>query len=366
MRPLQILLVSLLSILSLSVNSQSDSDLERIKKEVSKVMKSENIPAISMAIITNGDHVNYINMGYHNRSSEQAVHEESLYQIASLGKAFVGIITHHLLLDQTIRLEDPITNYLKFNISTKRLKKLNQITIQDLLSHRSGFPQDAKDGYRRKDGTAYRYDYTLQNLQNDVNKLRIKSGKKYQYSNFGYALLAYICEQASGTTYQDLLQKYVTEPYHMTQTKLNISADESTQLVTPYRKDKRTKETQPWVMGRLAPPSAVYSSTVDLSKLMVAQLAAYRSYHLNKEVTSLVLTHNAKQKRDNSLISYGYGFNYWGFNTHGHTGDMDGYASDYSFNTQENTGIIILTSSGEDWIRPLILKINGILREKSK
>ena len=143
---------------------------------------------------------------------------------------------------------------------------------------------------------------------------------------------------------------------------MQLSKNQQARLVTPYRKDNRLVETKPWVMGKLAPPSAAYSTTQDLTKLLQAHLKAYRKFADDKKITPLILTKNTKETWKNASIEYGYGFFNWGNNTYGHGGDMDGYACDYSVSPKQNIGIILLTSSGELWVSPLTIKINEILK----
>ena len=351
-----------LLLLQFFCNGQTNVKIDQIKDEAKLVMEKENIPAISLAIITEGDKVDFINLGHFDRTEKQKVDEKSIYQIASLGKTFIGIITNHLMIENVIQLDDPITKYLPFKLSAKRLSKLQSIKIRHLLFHQSGLPRDAKAGYKRKDGDAYNYNYTTQNLEKDVCNLKLKSANKFRYSNFGYALLAYILEQATNKTYEQLLSEYIVKPYHLENTSIQLSTQQQKHLVTPYRKDNRNKKTEPWIMGKLAPPSGVYSTTEDLTKLLIAQLNIYKKFEVDQKPEALYLTQNTIERVKNTSIRYGYGFFEWGMNTYGHGGDMDGYASDYSFNSKNNSGVILLTSSGENWKNPLVRKINQILK----
>lgn len=354
---------SLFLLLTISCFAQVNEKLSRIESEITQVMTAENIPAISVGIVLDGE-TYFINQGHHDRSNQKQVSEESLYQLASLGKTFVGIIVNNLLLEKKIRLDQPITDFLPdtATFSKKRKQKLQQITIDHLLHHRSGFPQDARAGYRRKDGDAYRYNYTEENFHRDLCKRRIKPGNNYQYSNFGYALLAYLMEQATNSTYEELLQKYLA-PYGLENTTLELNATQKNQMVTPYRKDKRMVATQPWSMGKLAPPSAAYSNTKDLTNLLKAQLKAYQAFANTKKVTPLYLSKNTKAWRDHKNIKYGYGFFSLGDNFYGHGGDMDGYVSNYVISVDGNFGLVLLSSSGEKWVQGLVVKINRILGE---
>ena len=355
-------LVLFLLVIGLTGQAQINQKLKQITAEVEAVMIKKNIPAVSIGIVYQGQKY-FINKGTLSRDNSTVVSEQSIYQIASLGKAFVGLIIHQLLLDGKLELDQPLTDFLDPVFSEKRWKNLSQITVEQLLHHRSGFPQDARAAYRRKDGTPYDYNYTVENLYTDLKKLRIKKGNNYQYSNFGYALLAHIAEKVANKPFDELLAKNVTQPNGFESTSFAPNTNQQKHVVTPYRKDKRNIKTGFWRMGKLAPPSALYSTTTDLTEMMKIQLKAYQEYEQTQKATAWILTENAIPKNVNTITAYGYGFVFWGFDTYGHAGDMDGFASNYSFNPKADFGVVLLTSSGENWIPPLIGKINKILAQ---
>lgn len=362
MRSILIIQIVLITISSLAI-SQPQNDhqakLDLIDIEIKKTIETKNIPSLSIAIVLEGNETYFLNYGNYYRNSDKTVTEESQYQIASLGKTFIGLIAHNLILEGKIWIDQPLTDFIDFEVCKRTYQKLQKVTIQKLLHHYAGVPTDGKAGFKRKDGEPYIYEYTESDLIKDIMRIKIRSANKSKYSNFGYALLAYIMEKATNLSYPELLDKYINEPYGLKSTMLNILSTENNRVVTPYRKDDRRTETKPWIMGKLGPPSAVYSTTTDLSKLIIAQIAAYRSYNETNKITPLILTSNTTSPK----YGYGYGFIKWGNGSYGHTGDMDGYASDYSINPENNYGIALLTSSGEKWITPLIIKINKILTE---
>ena len=152
------------------VSGQTEMTLEEklvlIEKEVESAIATEDIPAVSLALVVNNTEVHYLNYGNFDRSLDRPVNEESLYQIASLGKTFIGLVANNLILEGKISPDQAITDFLKDKISEKTYSKLSQISILQLLHHRSGLPADAKVGFKRKDGTSYLYDYTEQDLLN--------------------------------------------------------------------------------------------------------------------------------------------------------------------------------------------------------
>ena len=339
-----------------------DVKIRQIKEIIEATVQEENIPAVSAAIITGDDHY-YLNFGTMDRSTEESVTAESIYQIASLGKMLVGIITQNLILEGTISVDQSIADFLTLDMKASRKKRLEQITIRHLLHHTSGLRGDAKHVYKRKDGTAYNYDFKVEDFEKELRKIRLYELGKYRYSNFGYALLSHILEKVSGLTYDQLLSNYICTPYGLESTYLDLPEHKRSSVVTPYRKDNRSKRTQVWKMGKLGPPSAVYSTVKDFTKLLKAQLNSYKTHGAKSATQPLVLTYDTMVKLKQYGINYGYGINQWSPAMFGHSGDMDGYAVDYSFNIEYDYGIIIFTSSGEDWINPIIRKVNNLMME---
>ena len=170
-------------------------------------------------------------------------------------------------------------------------------------------------------------------------------------------------ENATGIGYEELLAKYITRPYQMTNTTMTLTGNQTAELVTPYRKDKRDIETEPWRMGKMAPPSATYSTTEDLLKLIEKQLIAQVKYNTSQKTSPLVLSEHNIPLAEGATVSYGYGLFIGSNGYYGHGGDMDGYGSEYSFSVKNNHALVLLTSSGGKWVPKLILAINEILNK---
>ncbi|MEM6767093.1 MAG: serine hydrolase domain-containing protein, partial [Bacteroidota bacterium] len=280
--------------------------IEKVEAEMERFMLAEQIPAISIALVINGKEVHYLNKGQLSRTTTTQVTEHSLYQIGSLGKMFIGLIIHNLLLEGKLQLEQPIPVFFP-ELSPGSKKKLANTTIESLLHQRSGFPRNTKAVYKRKDGEPYLYDYQVEDFIKELETLKLKKIGSFIYSNFGYGTLSIIAERAAHTPFPELLARYLTNRYEMKNTQLTLTPSNEQFLVTPYRKDARYTATKPWKMGKMAPPSAVYSNTKDLATLMVQQLAANQAYESSREVTPLILSENTQPLSENAAVSYGYG-----------------------------------------------------------
>ncbi len=346
------------------LSAQTELLKQEVESLITNTILENDIPSLSVGLIYKGDTILLKGYGSIKRGSDSKVDENTVYQIASLSKMFTGIIANNLVTNGQLNLENSITNYLPKELSEKTKTKLKPIKVVDLLLHRSGLPRDSKV-FKRKDGEPMAIGYSEKELLLDLEKIKLKSesGKKYEYSNLGYALIGYILERTSGESYEQLLDKYVVKKIKLENTSAVRSMNSSLSIAVPYRKESRKVETRYWETGKFVSASGIYSTVSDLSKILVNQLEAYNRFESKKVSDPLVLT-QVKGSRGREGSYYGMGL----FEDktkrgllYGHRGDMDGYASEYSFNPAKNTGVILLTSSGGEWIGLLSARISKIL-----
>lgn len=329
---------------------------EWIRSKIDSVMKEKNIPSLSIGIIKNGEIELLNGYGVKSRTDSIAVNENSIYQIASQSKTLTAIIVNNLIHEGKLNLNESITTYFTNDIIEENKKRLKKIKLVDILNHTSGIPRDGLSVYRnRKEGESWRNGYSRTELVVDINNIVLdsESGLEFQYSNAGYAIVGFICENVSGLTYDELLRKYVTDPYGLKNTEVHLNGSQQQLLVTSYKKSERETVTEPYILGMATPGSAVYSNATDLTKILLEQIKAYR-LNQEKEIQSpLILTKHTSIMDEDRGLEYGFGLIKLTEKDnikYGHGGDMDGFACEYFFNPQKNAGLVILTSSGGPWI----------------
>lgn len=351
--------------LSSSIHFFGQSDINDVHETIDSLVQAtkekNDIPSMVIGVIQNGEVTFQKGYGVLERGAAIEVDEKTSYQIASLSKMFTGIIANSLIIEGKLQTDESISAYLPEELSDKHREKLESITIKDLLLHRSGIQRDSKS-YKRKDGEPMDSPYTKTDLIRDLEKVKTRRKGRYSYSNVGYAILGTILENVSGLSYEELLKKYVTNQYSLS----NTSIHSSTPTATPYHKDDRLTQTKPWNTGLLTPASGIYSNVDDLTKLMTEQLKIYRMSNDETMLNSPLYLTKEKDFRGDGESYYGMGL--WEFEfdrgvLFGHSGDMDGYASQYRFNKTTNTGVVILTSSGGDWTSKLIAEVSKIIEE---
>jgi len=373
-----------------SVNSSSSANNQLISSghalttedwvnaKIDSTLSANNIPALSVGIIKNGEVFMQKGFGKMDRSSKELVTENSIYQIGSLSKMFTGIVTNNLIKEGKIDLEAPIVKYLQKparsddqaggGLKAKIINRLEKVKVKNLLHHNSGIRRTPKM-VDRIDGDPMLGGYTEEDLFQELNKLKLKftPNEKFQYSNLGYAILGYICERASGENYEVLLDKYVGAKYQMENTFTIANEKQQASIVTPYRKDKRNVKTQAWEMGKLTPGGGIYSNVTDMITLMKLQVEAYQQYRMHEKPNRLILTESVFPLNDEGM-NYGFGlFQYAGkeTSTYVHGGDLDGFGTIYIFLPEEGIGVITMTSSGGKWLQKLTNEIFVKMRKEN-
>lgn len=346
---------------------KAEQDNKEIVGKVQTSMALHDIPALSLAIVRSGNVSLSKGFGVKRRGAKEEVGAESIYQIGSLTKMLTGIIANRLMNEGSLEMDSSVLSYFPTTLSDQAREALRNVTVKDLLHHRSGIPGWALNN-GRIDGDPMLGGYSEKQFLEGLEAIQLKfdPGEGLAYSNSGYAVLGYICERVSGLSYDMLLEQYVATEFGLEDTVVFLDEAQGRRMAIPYRKDNRFVETHAWEMGKLAPAGGVFSNIDDLARLMEQQMCAYRNHSAPEENSLLVLT-------DRTDAFYGertfYGFGMVkkvseAGTSYFHGGDLDGFASEYRFMPEKNTGVVLLTTSGGKWFQDLGLEVFDLLVEQ--
>ncbi|MBD1582894.1 serine hydrolase domain-containing protein [Pseudoalteromonas sp. S16_S37] len=330
------------------------ADNDFFDNEIKTYMKANNVPALSVGVIENGKVTFKHGYGVYNRNSDQAIKDDSLFQIGSQTKVLTSIITLALIDEGRLSHTSNIAELLPEHFQAIDKNVLKNITIDTLLSHRSGLP-NYPSNVTRVDGDAMKGGYSEAQLFTALKTVELahQPNSKFAYSNFNYALLGYIASKVSGKTYAQLVKHYINDGFAVNDVYVQLSPQLQKRLVTPYRKDQRDIATSAWNMGLLTPHGGAYASIDGMLELMKKQLIAYNNHSEDKPTSPLFSSQADYATGLYDGLNYGYGMFsatpelglypqtvYW------HGGDLDGFGSEYVFAPQSNSGVVLLTSSG--------------------
>jgi CubicO group peptidase (beta-lactamase class C family) len=171
--------------------------------KVKEIMKKNDLPGISVALIDDQDIIMQNSFGYANLEENIFATPETVYRMGSVAKVFTALEIMRLYNEGLVDLDAPITDYIPDFSIKSRFQDNTSITIRSLLTHRSGLPRNGNLPY-------WYFDSGINILRDLVGSLKhsylaYPTGHRYKYSNVAYNILGRIIE----------LQRPDVFPYYM-------------------------------------------------------------------------------------------------------------------------------------------------------
>ena len=166
--------------------------------------------------------------GYRNYNTKEPLDNNSVFDLASVSKQFTAMAI--LLLKEKGKLQ--LTDSLR-----KFFPELpyHNITIQHLLTHTSGIPdyEDAMNEKWDRKKIAFNKDM-IDFLAKEKLPVLFNPGRKWTYSNTGYALLASIVEKVSKQPFNNYMKEKIFEPLGMSNTRIYNTRRSTKEVIPNY------------------------------------------------------------------------------------------------------------------------------------
>jgi CubicO group peptidase (beta-lactamase class C family) len=176
---------------------------------------AHGLPGLTVTVVGPGGFVGLLQRGYANVERRTPVAQSQLFQIGSISKSFTALCIFRLMEAGKLRLEDPVLTHLP----EVPLPANGGITVQALLSHSSGLPDDAPMFPRGGDQRLWQ---------------GFPVGAQWSYSNLGYELLGRIVERLAGRPLAEVIALEVLRPLGMAQTRPAIVTADRALYATGY------------------------------------------------------------------------------------------------------------------------------------
>ncbi|WP_367769410.1 serine hydrolase [Flavobacterium sp. WC2421] len=330
-----------------------------ISKKIDSIINAnyQKNPDVSISVGFVSNNVEYFTAyGNLSKDSQTKVDKNTLFEIASITKILTSNLIAQAVIENRIKLEDYIDNYIpKAYVLNKNLK--NKIKISDLASHQSGLPDIDFAKLIEIDPQQPVSSITEETLTTIINNCtELKDYGKYRYSTIGYTLLGLILEKVYGKSYDKIIKSNIINPLKMTNT-LTINFDVKNRVVG-YNPDGGAQELFNWNIT--APSGLIKSNASDMVKYLKAVLnnetAIGKAAMMTEEIfykdekRQLGLGTNIMKDEKNTLYQK--------------SGDLMGQSSLICYNRAKNWGIIILINQRNSEIRNKLLNeiYNTILK----
>lgn len=154
--------------------------------------------------------------GSHGRANEttgERLNPETVFELASVSKAFTAMGIVLLQKKQKLAYDDLMSKYIP------ELAYYGEVTIKQLLQHTSGLPDYMDLFIENWDKSQF---VTNEIIVSEFVKYKpsvlFHPGDRFEYSNTGYALLALIIERVAEESFSEFLTKNIFDPLHMNHT----------------------------------------------------------------------------------------------------------------------------------------------------
>jgi len=335
---------------ALASDARVSSSLALLETWVESKRINEQIPGISMAIVSDQEMLWSRGFGYADLDSKTPASSDTIYGICSVSKLFTSIGVMQLRDQGKLSLSDSVKDHLPwFNIQ-QSFPESSEITIESLLTHTSGLPRESDFPY----WTAP--DFETPTRQQMIEKLPTQKtlypvSAHYEYSNLGMILAGEIIAARAGESYAEYIQENILSPLELQDTSSAMpEAEQRQRLAAGYSSRNRAGERQrlPEFNARAITAAGGFSSTVeDLSRLMswqFRQLAGADSTVLKSD------TLREMQQSQKKESARGLGFhllNGGDYTLTGHFGLCPGHQSAVFIEPTSRIGVAVLVNHSE-------------------
>jgi len=331
-------------------------DLDRT---VARVLRTFEVPGLALAIVQDGQVVLARGYGVRTLGQPTPVDAQTLFGIASNTKIFTATALGLLVEDGLLEWDAPVIRYLPWFAMYDPFVT-QQITIRDLLVHRSGLGLGAGDllwwppsTYNRKE-IAYRLRYIK-----PVTSFR----SAYAYDNVLYTVAGEVIEAVSGQTWEAFVQSRILDKVGMEGSNvLHSAAEGGGNVATPHaRVDGAVRVVKPFASDNTNPAGGINAGAVDMAKWLIVQLDSGRlgdrgrlySERTTRALWTMVVPRDpgvpppALAPLRSSFLGYALGLNVLDYRGHKlitHTGGLPGYVSRVALLPDKKVGVAVLTN----------------------
>lgn len=342
-----------------------DAILDQFEEQLQKDIEDDNLNgSISMAIVK-GDKVLRSKAFGDTDLNHHAADTSTIYRIGSVTKSFTALLMMQLAQEGIIQIDDSIEKYLPEIRGLVGYSDSTKITFGQLASHTSGLHSGPNYG-KPANATVKEWESLLLKCI-PATSFGSRPGRRYSYSNIGFAILGLALSRAAEKSYIELIQTRIFNPLHMNNSFLLVPEERQSDLAQgrwggPMGEvdDVRPKEDHTNIGWSVA-NGGIFSTPNDLTKFMFSMMGY--SDILSEDYLEMMQTTQTPVEKWQE--NYGYGFTIYQdsiISTVGHQGGNPGYRANFLFEKETKYGVILLRNYS--WgITDLNLRSTVLLRK---
>jgi CubicO group peptidase (beta-lactamase class C family) len=309
------------------------------------------VPGLAIGIVSEGQLVYGKGFGWRDQENQLPTTVDTVFSIGSCTKAFTSFLAGTLVDEGVIHWDQRVIDlYPEFRLFDGHAT-LN-LTMRDLLTHRSGLPQHDLMWYNSSVLTRLDVMRRLRYLEPSCD-LR----ERYQYNNLMYLAAGFTMEYLMARPWEALVSERILNPLGMRHTSFHISdMQNESDFAVPYiEKNETLKRMEQHDISLINPAGGINSSVQDLAKWLQVHMSGGRMG--DKSIVSpavmqemhapQTIVSGAPESNESLIYATGLGWNVVSYRGHyyvSHDGGIGGFTSVIGFLPRDDLGIIVLSN----------------------
>lgn len=261
---------------------------------------------------------------------------DTQYRMGSITKTFVAVAVMRLRDAGRVALTDRLGEHVPGSA-------LSAVTLEQLLSHAGGVQAETPGPWwERTPGGDW------DALAGSPVAQRFRAGRRFHYSNVGYAALGRLLEQLHGRGWFDIVRGELLEPLGMTRTTTRVDGQAADGLAVHPFADVLLPEPE-HDAGAMAPAGQLWTTVTDLAR-WAAFLGGDTAGLLSPGTLAEMLEphHVVDEPGQPWTGAHGLGWQVWnvdGTRYAGHGGSMPGFLADLRVRLVGGDGVVVMTNT---------------------
>ena len=322
------------------------------------------VPGLAIAVVKDDKVVWARGFGRRNLDEPTSVDAGTLFGIGSNTKAFTAAALGTLVTSGKLGWDSHIVDLLPgFQMYDPYVTR--EVTLRDLLSHRSGTCGE--------DGVWYATDFDSKQI---IGRLRYQKPaysfrSQFCYSNSLYMTAGEVVPQLTGVDWRDYVRQHFFVPLHMDTTVTSVAAfPKGGDVASPHAEVDGRVQPIAWDnIDNIDPAGAIDSSVGEMAQWLRMLLADGR--YEGKQVLDPAVIHEMQTPQmliggndseakflsalnpDSHFYAYGLGFflqDYAGTKVVWHSGHIDGMSAGLGMVPSQHLGVVVLSNMDQSWL----------------
>ena len=339
-------------------------ELRGLDDYIEHTMRDWKVPGLAIAVVKDDKVVWARGFGLRTVGETARVDAGTLFGIGSNTKAFTAAALGSLVTQGKLRWDDTMTRLLPgFQMYDPYVTR--EVTLRDLLSHRSGTCGE--------DGVWYATDFDSKEI---IDRLRFQKPAysfraQFCYSNSLYMAAGEVVPQLTGMSWSDYVRRHFFVPLHMDTTVTSITDfTPSMDVATPHAELDGKVRSITWDNTDNIDPAGAIDSSVDEMAQWLRMLLADGRYDGKQILDPAVIREMETPQMliggtddeakflsalnpDSHFYAYGLGFfmqDYAGTKVVWHSGHIDGMSAGLGMVPSRHLGVVVLSNMDQSWL----------------